>query len=90
MVSIGVRHLKANLSRYLRQAQAGTQIQITEHGRPIAAIVGLAPRPDLAWARDLVAEGRAHWNGGKPAGRKGVPVKAGAPLASDVVIADRR
>jgi len=90
MVSIGVRHLKANLSRYLRQAQAGVEIQITEHGRPIAAIVALAPKPDVAWARAMVAEGRAHWNGGKPAVRKGVPLRPGARSASDMVIEDRR
>ena len=90
MVSIGVRHLKANLSRYLRQAQAGVEIQITEHGRPIAAIVSLAPKPDVAWARKWVAEGGAHWNGGKLQVRPGVRPKRGAPLASDMVIEDRR
>lgn len=90
MVSIGVRHLKANLSRYLREAQAGVEIQITEHGRPIATIVGLAPKPDVAWARKWVAEGGAHWNGGRLAVRKGVPLRPGAQSASDMVIEDRR
>lgn len=90
MVSVGVRHLKANLSRYLRQAQAGIQIQITERGRPVAAIVPLTPKADFAWAHQLVAEGRARWNGSKPGAMKGVALKPGAPKASDIVITDRR
>lgn len=90
MVSIGVRHLKANLSRYLRQAQEGVEIQITEHGRPIAMIVARTPRPDVAWARAMVAEGRAHWNGGRLTTRKGVTLRPGAKSASDMVIEDRR
>ncbi|MEI6244259.1 MAG: type II toxin-antitoxin system prevent-host-death family antitoxin [Acidobacteriota bacterium] len=90
MTSVGIRHLKANLSRYLREAQAGVEVQITEHGRPIATIVGLAPRADVAWARKWVAEGGAHWNGGKLQVRPGVRPKRGAPLASDIVIQDRR
>ncbi len=94
MVSVGVRRLKANLSRYLRHAQAGAQIQVTERGRPIAAIVPLTPASDLTWAHQVVAEGRARWNGSKPGGTrgmaKGVGPKRGAPKASDIVIADRR
>ena len=90
MVSVGVRHLKAHLSRYLRDAQAGVAIQVTERGRPIALLGPVEQKANVAWAHQMVAEGRAHWNGGKPNVRKGVPVKPGAPLASDIVIEDRR
>ena len=90
MVSIGVRHLKANLSRYLRQVQAGVAIQVTERGRPIAVIGPVKQRASVAWAHQLVAEGHAHWNGGKPEFVKGVRARRGGPTASDIVIEDRR
>ncbi len=90
MVSVGVRHLKAHLSRYLRDAQDGVAIQVTEHGRPIALLVPVEQRANVAWAHKMVAEGLAQWNGGKPKIRKGVRAKPGGPTASDIVIEDRR
>lgn len=39
VVSVGVRDLRDNLSRYLELVRAGTHVSITDHGRPIAAIV---------------------------------------------------
>ena len=38
-MSVGVRDLRDNLSRYLGLVRAGTHVSITDHGRPIAAIV---------------------------------------------------
>ncbi len=91
MTSVGVRELKANLSKTLRKVQKGTRVEITEHGRPIAVIVPITPAPNLAWAHRMVAEGKAHWNGGKPQGYLGQPIrwKPGQKLASDMVIEDR-
>jgi hypothetical protein len=37
----------------------------------------------------MVAEGRAHWNGGKPTGSKNPPRNRGK-LGSDIIIEDRR
>ena len=39
VVSVGIRDLRDNLSRYLDLVRAGTNVSITDHGRPIAAIV---------------------------------------------------
>ena len=54
MVSVGIRDLRDNLSRYLDLVRAGTNISITDHGRPIAAIV---PMQFSAHALQLAEQG---------------------------------
>jgi prevent-host-death family protein len=39
MVSAGIRELKNNLSRYMRQVEAGGRVAVTAHGRVIAELV---------------------------------------------------
>ncbi len=39
MPSTGVRQLKDNLSRYIRQVEAGDRVAITAHGRVVAELV---------------------------------------------------
>jgi prevent-host-death family protein len=39
MVSAGIRELKNNLSRYMRQIEAGGRVAVTAHGRVIAELV---------------------------------------------------
>lgn len=92
MTSVGIRELKANLSKTLRTVQKGARVEITERGRPIAVIVPIEPAPNLAWAHRMVAEGKGHWNGGKPSAYLGKPIrlKRGGMLASDMVIEGRR
>jgi prevent-host-death family protein len=90
MAEVGVRELKAHLSRYLRQVQSGATIRVTQRGRTVAT---LQP-PDTAvtgaaWARQMVAEGLASWSGGKPGGARPVTPRAGARPASALVIEDR-
>jgi prevent-host-death family protein len=88
--AIGIRELKAHLSRYLKRVQAGATIRVTDRGRTIATIQPVAaPKPDLAWVHQMVAEGKATWNGGKPGGGKPVKPRPGSKLASDIVIEDR-
>ncbi len=38
-MEIGIRELKDNLSRYVRQMEAGEQIVVTAHGRVVAELV---------------------------------------------------
>ena len=90
MESIGIRELKTHLSRHLKRVRAGARLVVTERGRSIATISPIDAPADVAWAQKLVAEGRAHWNGSKPAGsRKPVKLK-GSGSASSVVLRDRR
>lgn len=48
MEHIGVRELKANLSAYLRRAQDGEEITVTDHGVPVARLAPLFVYADTA------------------------------------------
>ena len=52
MKTAAVSKLKAHLSDYLNQVKAGSEILITDHGKPVARIVPLSrqknPRESLA------------------------------------------
>ncbi len=90
MNTVGIRELKANLSRHLRRVRSGTRLVITERGRAIASIQPIQTRGDVEWAYALVAAGRAQWGGGKPEGSTPpVRIKAGKTV-SEAVIEDRR
>jgi prevent-host-death family protein len=90
MNTVGVRELKAHLSRHLKRVQSGTRLVITERGRAIASIQPIEARTDVDWAHALVAAGRAQWIGGKPEGAKPpVPIERAASV-SEAVIEDRR
>jgi prevent-host-death family protein len=90
MDTVGVRDLKANLSRHLKRVRAGARLVVTDRGKPLATLAPVDTSADHEWALRLVAEGRASWNGKTsqvPA--KGVKQK-GKTLASDAVVEDRR
>lgn len=89
MTSMGVRELKAQLSRQLHRVQSGVSITITDRGKPIAVLSPVESAPSLAWAHKMVREGMATWSGGKPMGlAKRIPCR-GKP-ASEQIIEDRR
>jgi prevent-host-death family protein len=89
MNAVGVRDLKNRLSHHLKRVRAGARLTVTERGKPIATLVPLDEKDDLAWLHKMVAEGRAHWSGGKPKGSKNPPRVRGQRV-SDIVIEDRR
>jgi prevent-host-death family protein len=85
-IEVGVRELKNNLSRYLEQVKEGTEVLVTERGRPIAHLVSVdGPTDRLA---ELVAAGavRAPRAGARRLPR---PVAASRPV-SDLVAEQRR
>lgn len=55
MNSIGIRELRQNASRYLRQVERGETLEVTDRGRPVARLV---PIPEESTFDRLVAEGR--------------------------------
>jgi len=57
MERIGIRELRQNASEYVRRAQAGETIEVTDRGRPVARLAPL-PRAESILDR-LIAEGRA-------------------------------
>ena len=38
-MDVGIRELRAGLSRYIEQVKQGEEIVVTEHGRPVARLV---------------------------------------------------
>ena len=68
MQTVGIRELKARLSRHLRRVQRGERLIVTDRGQAIATLGPLEEAARPAWLTHLVAEGRANWNGGKPVG----------------------
>ena len=89
METVGIRELKAHLSRHLKRVQSGTRLMVTERGRSIATINPVEAPADVDWAHRLVAEGRAHWGGGKPVGSLRPPRVAEGRTVADTVLEDR-
>ena len=89
MEKVGVRELKTHLSRHLKRVRAGARLLVTDHGRSIATISPVEAPVDVEWAHRLVAEGEAHWNGGRPTGATR-PARVRDSAASSIVLEDRR
>ena len=89
METVGIRELKTHLSRHLRRVRSGVRLLVTERGRSIATINPVEAPADVDWAHQLVAEGHAHWNGGKPTGARR-PANVKGKTAASVVLEDRR
>jgi len=89
METVGIRELKAHLSRYLKRVRSGVRLAVTERGRTIATITPVESPATVDWAHQLVAEGHAQWNGGKPTGAARPP-KLSRKTAASVVLEDRR
>lgn len=90
-IHVGVRDLKAHLSAYIDRVQAGEDIVVTEHGRPVCRLVAepgaTAATDEKLWA--MVRAGKVSWSGRK----LGPPVAAQAmtrgPSAAEMVAAAR-
>lgn len=86
METIGVRELKAHLSRHLKRVRAGARLIVTDRGRAIATVAPVEAPQGLEWVHRMVSEGRARWSGGKPAGHARPPrVKRGREVAAAVL-----
>lgn len=89
MTQVGVKTLKDQLSRYLRLANGGERIVVTDRGRPIAVLTNIESSDEARQAWDLVGAGLASWDGGKPKGSANPP-KVRGKTAAEMVIEDRR
>ncbi|MBD3753029.1 MAG: type II toxin-antitoxin system prevent-host-death family antitoxin, partial [Micrococcales bacterium] len=45
--TIGIRELRDGLSRHLADVRAGTELTVTDHGRPVARIVPIGVESGL-------------------------------------------
>ncbi|HEY5388382.1 MAG TPA: type II toxin-antitoxin system prevent-host-death family antitoxin [Thermoleophilia bacterium] len=83
MTAVGIRELKAHLSRYLRLVQDGESVVVTNRGREIAVIE--APGVERDALRRLMESGMVMWSGGKPEVPGGPPIKIkGGPISQTV------
>jgi prevent-host-death family protein len=57
MERIGIRQLRQNASEYVKRAESGETIEVTDRGRPVARLTPL-PMGDSILDR-LIAEGKA-------------------------------
>jgi prevent-host-death family protein len=90
METVGIRELKAHLSRHLKRVRAGGRLLVTERGRTIASIQPVEAPPAAECAHALVQEGLAHWAGGKPTGAARPSVTRPGRSVSTAVLEDRR
>jgi len=88
MRSIGVRELRQQASRYLREIERGDVIQITDRGRPVARLV---PIPRSSRADALIESGQLSRSVGDLS-ELGAPLepRPGVPLPSVELAAMRR
>ena len=89
MIAVGIRELKNNLSRYLRDVKKGKPIAITERGQSVAVLMPAGAAADVQLARELTRKGIGSWKGGKPRGGSRSLVVKGKPV-SQIVIDERR
>jgi len=98
MITTGVRDLKNNLSRYLRQVAAGERIVVTDRGRVVAELrppEHVTPAaPAMSRFEQLVAEGviRPPLGKGDPFAAWPAPGEIGLPpgTAAALIDEDRR
>lgn len=76
------------MSGYLKRVGARARFSVIECRQEV--LVPAEALEDTAWARRLVAEGRATWDGGKPSGiRRPIRIK-GMRTVSDAVLEGRK
>ena len=83
------RGMRLTLAARQLLARVDEALAANNVGHHIATINPVEPPVQIDWAHQLVAEGHAHWNGGKPTGA-GRPAKITGRTASSIVREDRR
>ena len=86
--SVGIRELKANLSKYLRRVKSGRTVLITDRGKPVGRIVPVE-QPLEERLRSMMEAGLLVWSGNKlePMGPLGSV--RGERTVADLLIDDR-
>ena len=84
-MNVGIRELRANLSRYVKRVEAGEEVTVTDHGRVVARLV---PAKGESVIDRLIREGKIT-PARRPKGPPPKPIKAKGTI-SDLVLEDRR
>lgn len=85
-MDVGIRELRAHLSRYVEQVKAGEEIVVTEHGKPVARLLPMngERKIDRLIREGVVTPARSR-TGWRP---EPIKLKSGATV-SDIVIEQR-
>ncbi|MFM1761317.1 MAG: hypothetical protein RL478_927 [Actinomycetota bacterium] len=86
-VEVGVRELKSKLSHYIDLVQRGSEVIVTEHGKPVATLAAIDDLTNKL--DDLVASGRLR----PPLKSKNLIHKkpyVARTSVSDIVVGERR
>lgn len=87
-VEVGIREFRDHLSRFVQAAQSGRDVVITDHGRPVARLIGVDEYPP--GLQRLISQGLAEPpTMPKEPARARPPVKARGSV-SDFVAEQRR
>lgn len=88
MKSVGVRELRQQASRYLREVERGETVEVTDRGRPVAWLV---PVPSGSEVQRLRAAGRLSRADPGDLLDLGDPIEPapGVPLPSEILAAQR-
>ncbi len=89
METVGIRILKENLSRYMKQVKSGETIIVTDRKKEIAVIMPFEKAPKEEKIFQLIQRGMASWSGSKPSGMTSRIASRGESV-SGAVIEDRR
>jgi prevent-host-death family protein len=87
-IEVGIRDLKARLSRYMRAVKSGTTIVVTERGKPVGRLIAIQSSPEARIA-ELAKAGFLQWNGKKFRPRKVSPVVRGNTTVADLLLENR-
>ena len=84
-MEVGIRELRADLSKYVKRVRAGEEVIVTDHGKAVARLVSIDGERKID---RLIREGRVlpapkQWRGKLPK-----PIAGAGPL-SDLVIEGR-
>lgn len=85
MITVGVRELRNNLSRYLDRVREGEEVVVTDRGSAVARVLPIGAERVLD---RLIAEGVVT-PAPRPKRRAGAPIKA-AGAVSDLIADQRR
>jgi prevent-host-death family protein len=87
-VTVGIRELKAQLSKYMQQVKAGATLVITERGKPVGRIVPVGASVE-ARIQELVQVELVAWSGRKVSPIDPVARTRGKRTVADLLLEDR-
>ncbi|MHB8695251.1 MAG: type II toxin-antitoxin system Phd/YefM family antitoxin [Solirubrobacteraceae bacterium] len=85
-MEVGIRELRADLSRWVKRVHEGEEVVVTDRGKAVARLVPVAGERtiDRLIREGLVTPAPRPWRGKLPR-----PIEGAGPL-SDIVLDDRR